>query len=221
MIACEVKEVEISAVAKVAATAVAAAAVLAAAELKLPVALSAYLCLAENMPGGGAQRPGDVVTMRDGTTVEVLNTDAEGRMVMADALVDAVAAEPDLVMDVATLTGAAVVALGKRTGGVMGTETGRSAVVAAAERAVAQNAERAIANERRLTAVEGRPVFDPAAVPERAAFDALSVALPSRRITVNLSPADLPKEGSHYDLPIALALLAAALFMATRRKAGA
>ena len=109
-------------------------ATVAAARLGLDVKVTAFLALAENMPGGGAQRPGDVVTMRDGTTVEVLNTDAEGRMVMADALVDAVAAEPDLVMDVATLTGAAVVALGKRTGGVMGTETGRSAVVAAAER---------------------------------------------------------------------------------------
>ena len=109
-------------------------ATLGAAHLGLPLKVTTFLALAENMPGGGAQRPGDVVTMRDGTTVEVLNTDAEGRMVMADALVDAVATEPDLVMDVATLTGAAVVALGKRTAGVMGTETGRSAVLEAAER---------------------------------------------------------------------------------------
>jgi leucyl aminopeptidase len=105
-----------------------------AARLGLPLKVTTFLALAENMPGGGAQRPGDVVTMRNGTTVEVLNTDAEGRMVMADALVDAVATEPDLVMDVATLTGAAVVALGKRTAGVMGTETGRSAVLEASER---------------------------------------------------------------------------------------
>src|SRR5699024_7914148 len=62
-----------------------------------------------------------------------LNTDAEGRMVMADALVDAVAEEPDLVMDVATLTGAAVVALGKRTAGVMGTEDARELVLKASE----------------------------------------------------------------------------------------
>ena len=95
-----------------------------AAKLGLDVKVTTYLAIAENMPGGGAQRPGDVVTMRNGKTVEVLNTDAEGRMVMADALVDAVAEKPDLVMDVATLTGAAVVALGKRTAGVMGTETG-------------------------------------------------------------------------------------------------
>ncbi|WP_394217082.1 leucyl aminopeptidase [Brachybacterium vulturis] len=103
-----------------------------AARLHLDVKVTTYLALAENMPGGGAQRPGDVVTMRNGKTVEVLNTDAEGRMVMADALVDAVAEEPDLVMDVATLTGAAVVALGKRTAGVMGTEDARALVLTAA-----------------------------------------------------------------------------------------
>jgi len=108
-------------------------ATLGAARLGLDVKVTTYLALAENMPGGGAQRPGDVVTMRNGKTVEVLNTDAEGRMVMADALVDAVAQEPDLVMDVATLTGAAVVALGKRTAGVMGTEDARDLVMAAAE----------------------------------------------------------------------------------------
>ena len=104
-----------------------------AARLGLDIKVTTYLALAENMPGGGAQRPGDVVTMRNGKTVEVLNTDAEGRMVMADALVDAVADEPDLVMDVATLTGAAVVALGKRTAGVMGTEEARDLVMAASE----------------------------------------------------------------------------------------
>ncbi|APX31971.1 leucyl aminopeptidase [Brachybacterium sp. P6-10-X1] len=105
-----------------------------AAKLGLDVKVTTYLALAENMPGGGAQRPGDVVTMRNGRTVEVLNTDAEGRMVMADALVDAVADGPDLVMDVATLTGAAVVALGKRTAGVLGTQQGRDTVMEASER---------------------------------------------------------------------------------------
>lgn len=111
------------------------AALVAAARLEVPVRVTAYLALAENMPGGGAQRPGDVVTMRNGKTVEVQNTDAEGRMVMADALVDAVADGPDLVMDVATLTGAAIVALGKRTAAVMGTDEAREIVLAAAEAA--------------------------------------------------------------------------------------
>ena len=107
-------------------------ATLAAARLGLPLKVTTLLAIAENMPGGGAQRPGDVVTMRNGRTVEVLNTDAEGRMVMADALVDAAADGPDLVMDVATLTGAAVVALGQRTAAVMGTESARDEVMAAA-----------------------------------------------------------------------------------------
>ncbi|HET7660924.1 MAG TPA: M17 family peptidase N-terminal domain-containing protein, partial [Oryzihumus sp.] len=74
-----------------------AAAVLAAAELQLPVAVTGYLCLAENMPGGNAQRPGDVVTMRGGKTVEIIDTDAEGRMVMADGLVLAGEKKPDAI----------------------------------------------------------------------------------------------------------------------------
>jgi leucyl aminopeptidase len=107
--------------------------VLAAADLGLPVAVTGFLALAENMPSGTAQRPSDVLTQRDGTTVEVTNTDAEGRLVLADALADAVALSPDAVVDIATLTGAQVVALGDRTAGIMGTDAARAAVVAAAE----------------------------------------------------------------------------------------
>lgn len=107
--------------------------VLAAARLGLPVQVTGFLALAENMPSGDAQRPGDVLTMRGGKTVEVLNTDAEGRLVMADALVDAAALEPDAVLDIATLTGAQLIALGPRVTGVMGTPEVRDAVVAAAD----------------------------------------------------------------------------------------
>jgi len=96
-----------------------AAAVFAIAELGLPVEISAYLCLAENMPGTGACRPGDVVTMRGGKTVELNNTDAEGRMVLADGLALASEKKPDLIIDIATLTGAAVMALGNRTAAFM------------------------------------------------------------------------------------------------------
>ena len=78
----------------------------------------AYLALAENMPSGAAQRPSDVLTMYGGKTVEVLNTDAEGRLVMADAIVRA-AAEADLVVDAATLTGGQITALGTRVAGAM------------------------------------------------------------------------------------------------------
>ena len=99
-----------------------------AATLDVGVNVIATVPMAENMPSGTAQRPGDVLTQYGGKTVEVLNTDAEGRMVMADALVDAAALEPDLLIDVATLTGAAIVALGNRTAGVMGTDDAREEV---------------------------------------------------------------------------------------------
>jgi leucyl aminopeptidase len=109
--------------------------VLAAARLKLPVAVTGWLCLAENMPSGTAQRPSDVITIRGGKTVEVLNTDAEGRLVLADGLVAAIEEGPDVVLDVATLTGAQLVALGARVSAVMGTDDVRDEVVAAAGRA--------------------------------------------------------------------------------------
>src|SRR6185503_20525058 len=88
------------------------------------------------MPGATAQRPSDVISIYGGTTVEVLNTDAEGRLVMADAIVRAGEDDPDLIVDVATLTGAQLVALGARTAGVMANDdTVREGVVASAERA--------------------------------------------------------------------------------------
>jgi leucyl aminopeptidase len=93
--------------------------VVAAARLGLPVRAGGWLALAENMPSGTAQRPSDVLTIRGGRTVEVLNTDAEGRLVLADAIVAAGETRPDLMVDVATLTGAQVVALGKRVSAVM------------------------------------------------------------------------------------------------------
>ncbi|HWO51771.1 MAG TPA: leucyl aminopeptidase [Ornithinibacter sp.] len=110
-----------------------AATVLAAAELGLPVAVTGYLCLAENMPSGTAQRPSDVVVMRNGTSVEILDTDAEGRMVLGDGLCLASEKHPDWVVDIATLTGAQVVALGTDIAGVMANDDAfRSRVVDAA-----------------------------------------------------------------------------------------
>jgi leucyl aminopeptidase len=95
-----------------------ASATFAIAALGLPVRVTTYACLAENMPSGKATRPGDVLTMYGGKTVEVLNTDAEGRLVLADGITTANAGKPDLIVDVATLTGACVVALGTRVSGV-------------------------------------------------------------------------------------------------------
>ena len=92
-----------------------ASAVFAIAELGVPVEITAHLCLAENMSGSSACRPGDVVTLRGGKTVEINNPDAEGRMVLADGLALASEKKPDLIVDIATLTGAAVAALGNRT----------------------------------------------------------------------------------------------------------
>lgn len=107
-------------------------ATLAAAELGLDVSVTAWLALAENMPSGSAQRPSDVISIYGGRTVEVLNTDAEGRLVMADAIVAAGEEQPDMIVDVATLTGAQMVALGTRVAGVMGSDDAREAVVEAA-----------------------------------------------------------------------------------------
>jgi leucyl aminopeptidase len=100
--------------------AVVSAAILAIAELGLSQAVTAWVCLAENMPSGSASRPNDVITIKGGKTVEILNTDAEGRLVLADGLVAASAENPDVIIDVATLTGAARVALGERYAGLMG-----------------------------------------------------------------------------------------------------
>ncbi|MFJ3954304.1 leucyl aminopeptidase [Streptomyces libani] len=94
-------------------------AVVAAARLGLEVNVTGWLALAENMPSGSATRPGDVLRMYSGKTVEVLNTDAEGRLVLADALTRASEESPDAIVDVATLTGAMVLALGHRTFGIM------------------------------------------------------------------------------------------------------
>ncbi|MFJ7072748.1 leucyl aminopeptidase [Streptomyces sp. NPDC098781] len=110
------------------------AAVVAAARLGLKVNITGWLALAENMPSGSAVRPGDVLRMYSGKTVEVLNTDAEGRLVLADALWAASQEKPDAIVDVATLTGAMVLALGNRTFGVMANDDAfRSAIVEAAE----------------------------------------------------------------------------------------
>jgi leucyl aminopeptidase len=97
------------------------AAMLAVAALKPPVAVSAYVPMAENMASATAYRPGDVVTMRNGKRVEVLNTDAEGRMILGDAMARACEDGCDYLLETSTLTGGQVVALGKRVAGVMGT----------------------------------------------------------------------------------------------------
>ena len=101
-----------------------------------PVRVKAYLPMTDNMLGGDATRPGDVLTIRNGKTIEVLNTDAEGRLILADALSLACEEEPDAIVDLATLTGACMVALGPSIAGMMGNdESFIDQVRAAADRA--------------------------------------------------------------------------------------
>ncbi|MPZ72941.1 MAG: leucyl aminopeptidase [Nitriliruptorales bacterium] len=98
--------------------------------------VTGLLAVAENMPGADAQRPGDIITIHGGTTVEVLDTDAEGRLVLADALAHAATLEPDAIVDLATLTGTAIHAVGHYAGAVMGTDDELlDALLAAAESA--------------------------------------------------------------------------------------
>ncbi|MCW2632516.1 MAG: cytosol aminopeptidase, partial [Pseudonocardia sp.] len=104
-----------------------------AAQLELPVTVTATVPMAENMPSATAYRPGDVLRMYGGRTVEVLNTDAEGRLILADAIVRAAEDEPDYLIETSTLTGAQIVALGTRTAGVMGSEEFRDRVAAHAK----------------------------------------------------------------------------------------
>jgi leucyl aminopeptidase len=104
------------------------------AELGLPVEVTATVPIAENLPAGSAYRPADVVTFRNGKKVEITNTDAEGRIVLADAICRAVEDSPDHLLETSTLTGAQLVALGTRTAGVMGSDELRDAVVAAGRR---------------------------------------------------------------------------------------
>jgi leucyl aminopeptidase len=100
------------------------------AALRPAVNVVGYLAMAENMPSGSAQRPSDVITIHGGKTVEVLNTDAEGRLVMADAMARSAQDSPDLLIDIATLTGAQLVALGSRVTGVMANDDELAAAVA-------------------------------------------------------------------------------------------
>lgn len=96
--------------------------IMAAAQLGLPIRIIGVIPATENMPSGAALKPGDVITARSGKTIEIANTDAEGRLILADGLDWALQFEPDLILDAATLTGAALVALGEERGAVIGND---------------------------------------------------------------------------------------------------
>ena len=92
------------------------------AELNLPLHVVGLVSAAENMPSSNAYRPGDIVKTLSGKTIEVLNTDAEGRIILADALYYAQRYNPDAIIELATLTGAIIIALGSHATGMMGTD---------------------------------------------------------------------------------------------------
>ncbi len=115
------------------------AAVRAASRLKLPINVTGLLPVTENMPGGRATKPGDILTMLSGKTVEVQNTDAEGRLILADGLAYASRLKPACVIDVATLTGACAVALGQFAIGMLGND---DALKAALQKAGLDSGER-------------------------------------------------------------------------------
>jgi len=119
-------------------SAVVAATLLAVARLGLKVNVVGYLPIVENMVNGQAMRLGDVLTMRNGKTVEILNTDAEGRLILADALAYAAEQGPARIVDLATLTGACLVALGNRTAGLCSNDDAFAAEVAAASKATGE-----------------------------------------------------------------------------------
>lgn len=98
------------------------AAMTALADLEVPVAVSAYLACTDNMPSGSATKLGDVLTSRSGRTIEVMNTDAEGRLVMVDAIALALEDGVDAIVDIATLTGACLAALGTLSAGLIGND---------------------------------------------------------------------------------------------------
>jgi leucyl aminopeptidase len=96
--------------------------IMAAADLQLPLNITALIPSTENMPSGNASKPGDIIKSYSGKTIEILNTDAEGRLILADALAYASEFKPAVVIDVATLTGACIVALGEDVIGMLGTD---------------------------------------------------------------------------------------------------
>jgi len=95
-----------------------------AAALKLPLNIVGLLPAAENMPGGRAYRPGDVLRTLSGQTIEIINTDAEGRLILSDALAYACRYKPAMIVDIATLTGACRIALGQEASGLLGSNDG-------------------------------------------------------------------------------------------------
>ena len=122
-------------------------AIRACAEMALPINVVAVIAAAENMPGSAASKPGDIVTSMSGQTIEVLNTDAEGRLVLCDALTYVDKYQPDAIIDIATLTGACIVALGHHISGLMSNDDALADEILNAGKQIADEAWRLPMNE--------------------------------------------------------------------------
>ncbi|WP_293783228.1 leucyl aminopeptidase [uncultured Aeromicrobium sp.] len=175
------------------------AAVNAIATLQLPIRVTAYACLAENMPSGSATRPGDVITMRNGTTVEVLNTDAEGRMVLGDGLCLATEAEPDHIIDVATLTGAAMTALGQRTAAILGSDEYFEERVFAASREAGEDMWRLPITDEVVSALKSSHIADLRQISSKPYGGTLFAAAFLREFTGDVSWAHLDIAGPAFN----------------------
>jgi leucyl aminopeptidase len=173
-----------------------AAAVLAAtvaiAELGLRIRVTAWASMAENMPSGGSYRPSDVLTMYGGRTVENGNSDAEGRLVMADALVKGSEEKPDLVLDVATLTGACVVALGERVAGLMARDDATADLVLDAAEAAGEQFWQLPIPE------DARPKLDSRVADLKSTGDKAGGALTAAAFLSEFVPAEIP--WAHLDI---------------------
>ena len=173
-----------------------AAAVLAAtaaiADLGLRIRVTAWAAMAENMPSGGAYRPSDVLTMYGGRTVENGNSDAEGRLVMADALVKGSEERPDLVLDVATLTGACVVALGERVAGLMARDDATADLVLDAAEAAGEQFWQLPIPE------DARPKLDSKVADIKSTGDKYGGALTAAAFLSEFVPAEIP--WAHLDI---------------------
>jgi leucyl aminopeptidase len=126
------------------------------ARLQLPVRVLAVVGATENMPGGRALKPGDIVRASNGTTIEIVNTDAEGRLVLADCLAHAVAHGAERIVDLATLTGAMVTTLGHSHAGLMSNDDAWAAAVEEAGRAAGEPVWRLPLHEDYAEMIKGR-----------------------------------------------------------------
>ena len=174
-------------------------AVEAIARLRLPVRLVAVVGATENMPSGRAMRPGDVVRASNGVTVEVINTDAEGRLVLADCLAHAIGEGAERLVDVATLTGAIVVALGSAHAGLMGDDDAWVDEVAAAGRATGELAWRLPLHPEYDKALESQTA-DIVNVHEARKAGSIVAAQFLRRFTGDVPWAHLDIAGTAWDL---------------------